>query len=148
VYILFALHLNICCYQDQSRLKSTYVMLSLRDHTIRYKNTRCKITEVVNANCSDCKRLRTISSNAPPTICIRSRYTQISLSTNQKKEKCLVHRIINVESLWPENYSLGYFKPTVVCSTIWYNHPQIGRYKSHCFYQPTAQIHENIDTIF
>jgi len=28
-------------------------MSSLRDHTIRYKNTRCKITEVVNANCSD-----------------------------------------------------------------------------------------------
>jgi len=66
----------------------------------------------------------------------------------RKKEKCLVHRIINVESLWPENYSLGYFKPTVVCSTIWYNQPQIGRYKSHFFYQPTAQIHENVYTIF
>jgi len=45
------------------------------------------ITEVVNANCSDCKRLRTISSNAPPTIYIRSCYTRISLSTNQKKRK-------------------------------------------------------------
>jgi len=53
VYILFTLHLNICCYQDQSRLKSAYVMPSLRGHTIRYKNTRGKIMAVVNANCSD-----------------------------------------------------------------------------------------------
>lgn len=36
----------------------------------------------------------------------------------------------------PASNSLWFFKPVGTCPSTWYNQPNTGRYKSHCFYRP------------
>ena len=102
----------------------------------------------IRANCSDCKGLRTIPQLLHQPYAFEAVTHGYFYERTKEKEKRLARTIINVESLWPAMYSLWYFKPPGVCSTTWYNHPQVGRYKSHCFYQPTGQTRENVYTTF
>ncbi|MEE6449331.1 cell wall hydrolase [Gottfriedia acidiceleris] len=44
---------------------------------------------------------------------------------------------------YPAKYSLWYFNPPGVesqpCPNSWYNQPFAGKWKNHCFYEPTGQ---------
>ncbi|MBM7585199.1 N-acetylmuramoyl-L-alanine amidase [Bacillus pakistanensis] len=37
----------------------------------------------------------------------------------------------------PASYALWFFEPAGACPAQWYNQANSGRYKSHCFFQPT-----------
>jgi N-acetylmuramoyl-L-alanine amidase len=51
----------------------------------------------------------------------------------------LARRNINGERFHPATYGLWFFRPTGNCPSTWYNQKNSGRYKKHCFYQPTSK---------
>ncbi|WP_433745520.1 cell wall hydrolase [Falsibacillus pallidus] len=53
------------------------------------------------------------------------------------KEINLARKTINGGRYDPATFSLWYFRPAGECPAQWYNQPNSGRYKSHCFFQPT-----------
>ncbi len=51
----------------------------------------------------------------------------------------LAIKVINGERYYPATFALWFFKPyTGGCPPQWFNQWNSGRYKSHCFYQPTV----------
>ena len=50
----------------------------------------------------------------------------------------LAKRVIQGERFHPGENSLWFFRPSGDCPAQWYNQWNTGRYKSHCFYAPTA----------
>lgn len=48
----------------------------------------------------------------------------------------LARKVINGERFDPARFALWFFRPSGVCPDRWYNQPNSGRYKSHCFFQP------------
>lgn len=57
----------------------------------------------------------------------------------REKELRLAERVINGERFHPADRALWFFRPQGDCPATWWNQPLAGRYKSHCFYQPTGQ---------
>ena len=55
----------------------------------------------------------------------------------RNKEINLARKTINGGRYNPATFSLWYFKPAGACPDQWYNQANSGRYKSHCFFQPT-----------
>ncbi|WP_138493749.1 cell wall hydrolase [Paenibacillus pinistramenti] len=51
----------------------------------------------------------------------------------------LARRAINGERTWPATNALWFFRPTGDCPATWFNQQNIGRYKAHCFFAPTAE---------
>lgn len=51
----------------------------------------------------------------------------------------LAERVIAGERQHPASNALWFFRPTGDCPATWYNQPNTGRYKSHCFFAPTPQ---------
>ncbi|SDQ08653.1 N-acetylmuramoyl-L-alanine amidase [Virgibacillus subterraneus] len=89
-------------------------------------------------DCSDFEGLRTL----PQVINQPTAYEALQHGTFYKRaresEKRLARRVINGERRWPAKYSLWYFRPPADCPATWYDQPIVGRYKLHCFYEPTA----------
>ena len=86
-----------------------------------------------------------------------NRFYEINLTLNCKvyfyqrareSEKRLARRAINGERLWPAKYSLWYFRPEGDCPPTWYDQPHTGRFKLHCFYEPTGDECSNIYNAF
>lgn len=58
----------------------------------------------------------------------------------REREIYLARRVINGERYYPATFALWFFKPyTGGCPSQWFNQWNSGRYKSHCFYQPTSR---------
>ena len=55
------------------------------------------------------------------------------------KEIRLAKRVINGEKQHPASYALWFFKPSGDCPAAWYNQPNAGRYKAHCFFAPRGE---------
>ncbi|MCA1065517.1 cell wall hydrolase [Rossellomorea sp. AcN35-11] len=55
----------------------------------------------------------------------------------RQKEIDLARKTIKGGRYHPASYSLWFFKPAGNCPDQWYNQANSGRFKSHCFYQPT-----------
>ncbi|MDF2924025.1 MAG: cell wall hydrolase [Paenibacillaceae bacterium] len=51
----------------------------------------------------------------------------------------LAERVIKGERQHPASNSLWFFRPTGSCPAQWYNQPNSGRYKNHCFFSPTQE---------
>ncbi|WNQ12605.1 cell wall hydrolase [Paenibacillus aurantius] len=56
----------------------------------------------------------------------------------------LANRVINGERVHPASNALWFFRPTGACPGQWYNQPNSGRYKNHCFFSPTQANCSNI----
>ena len=56
------------------------------------------------------------------------------------KEKELAQRVINGEYYYPATNSLWFYATNGTCRNTWYNQSLVGKYKSHCFYQPGKGI--------
>jgi N-acetylmuramoyl-L-alanine amidase len=56
----------------------------------------------------------------------------------RESEIRLAQKIINGERRHPASYALWFFKPTGGCPGTWWNQPNVGRYKSHCFFAPSG----------
>lgn len=55
----------------------------------------------------------------------------------RESEIRLAERAIRGERTHPASNALWFFKPVSDCPATWYNQANSGRFKSHCFFQPT-----------
>ena len=62
------------------------------------------------------------------------------------KERELAQRVINGEYYFPATNSLWFYAPSKNenCTSTWYEQRNVGRYKSHCFYEPNPGICNNL----
>lgn len=58
------------------------------------------------------------------------------------KEKELAKRVLNGEYYYPATNALWFYAPKSGenCVTTWYNQKNVGRYLSHCFYEPDIGV--------
>ncbi|MFG6147270.1 cell wall hydrolase [Halobacillus sp. B23F22_1] len=49
----------------------------------------------------------------------------------------LARRVINGERFSPATNTLWFFMPQGECPATWFGQPNVGRFKSHCFFAPT-----------
>ncbi|BAC14980.1 cell wall hydrolase (sporulation, N-acetylmuramoyl-L-alanine amidase, peptidoglycan hydrolase) [Oceanobacillus iheyensis HTE831] len=56
----------------------------------------------------------------------------------RQSEIRLARRVIQGERQHPASNSLWFFMPEGACPEQWYGQWNVGRYKAHCFYAPTA----------
>jgi N-acetylmuramoyl-L-alanine amidase len=55
----------------------------------------------------------------------------------RSNELDMARKVINGRRIHPASFSMWFFKPSGNCPSKWYNQANSGRFKSHCFYQPT-----------
>lgn len=98
----------------------------------------------VRADCSDFKGIRTIPQMVYQPHAFEAVIHSYFYQRARKVEKDLARRCVNGERHWPAKFSLWYFKPPGDCPQTWYNQSFVGRYKNHCFYEPTAETCERV----
>ncbi|MBD0383816.1 cell wall hydrolase [Paenibacillus sedimenti] len=98
----------------------------------------------IRANCSDFKNLRTIPQMVHQPHAFEALQHGYFYQSARDREKRLARRAVNGERQWPAKFSLWYFRPPGDCPPTWYNQPLVGRFRKHCFYQPTSIECENI----
>lgn len=96
----------------------------------------------VICNCIDFKNIRTITDmvyQSPGGFSsINSSLFNSSPTANEKR---LAKRVIDGEDFYPATNALWFYAPGSgnSCRTTWYNQVNSGRYKNHCFYQPSSK---------
>ncbi|WP_127586320.1 cell wall hydrolase [Paenibacillus koleovorans] len=103
----------------------------------------------IRANCSDFKNIRTIPQMINQPHAFEALQHGMYYQRARDSERRLAQRAVNGERSWPGKFSLWYFRPGTAanplpCPPTWYNQPLVGRWKLHCFYEPTAEECENI----
>ncbi len=99
----------------------------------------------VRVNCSDFEDVRTIEQMVFQPHAFEAVTHGYFYQRARESEKRLARRAIKGARLWPAKYSLWYFRPPGDCPPTWYDQPHVGRYKLHCFYEPTG---EECDAIY
>lgn len=56
----------------------------------------------------------------------------------RKKDIDLANKVIKGNRYHPASNSLWFFRPPGDCPAQWYGQRNVGRYKSHCFYNPLS----------
>lgn len=56
----------------------------------------------------------------------------------REQDMNLARRTIQGQRFWPANFALWFFRPAGDCPPTWYNQENSGRFKSHCFFQPSS----------
>jgi N-acetylmuramoyl-L-alanine amidase len=103
----------------------------------------------IRANCSDFKGIRTIPQMVYQPHAFEAVIHSYFYQRARESDKRLARRSVNGERHWPAKFSLWYFKPASgVCPPQWYNQPFVGKWKHHCFYQPTAETCDNVYNIY
>lgn len=102
----------------------------------------------IRANCSDFKGLRTISDMIYQQHAFEAVQKGYFYQRSREADKKLARRAVKGERFWPAKFSLWYFRPPGDCPPQWYNQPIVGRYKLHCFYEPTGAECENVYNTF
>lgn len=98
----------------------------------------------IRANCSDFKGLRTIPQMVYQEHAFEAVQHGYFYQRARESDKTLARRAINGYRHWPAKFSLWYFRPPGDCPDQWYGQPLVGRYKKHCFFEPTAETCQNI----
>ena len=58
----------------------------------------------------------------------------------RKQDIKLAKRVLNGEKFVPASYALWFYNPQgKQCQKYWWNQPQSGAYKNHCFYAPNNE---------
>ncbi|MBG9544267.1 cell wall hydrolase [Cytobacillus firmus] len=102
----------------------------------------------IRADCSDFKGLRTIPQMIYQPHAFEAVQKGYFYQAARESERRLARKVIKGERYWPAKFSLWYFRPTGDCPQTWYNQPFVGRYKLHCFYEPTGEECENVYNTF
>jgi N-acetylmuramoyl-L-alanine amidase len=98
----------------------------------------------IRANCSDFRGIRTIPQMIYQPHAFEAVQKGYFYQRPRERERNLARRSVNGERLWPAKFALWYFRPPGNCPPTWYNQPHVGRYKLHCFYEPTGAECENV----
>jgi len=102
----------------------------------------------IRANCSDFEGLRTVPQMIYQEHAFEAVQKGYFYQRAREIEKRLARRELKGERVWPAKYSLWYFRPSGECPPTWYNQPHVGRFKLHCFYEPTGEECANIYNTF
>lgn len=57
----------------------------------------------------------------------------------REQDIALARRVIEGQRFWPANFALWFFRPDGPCPPTWYNQQNTGRFKKHCFFQPSGE---------
>ena len=57
----------------------------------------------------------------------------------REQDIALARRTIQGQRFWPANFALWFFRPEGPCPPSWYNQQNSGRFKKHCFFQPSGE---------
>ncbi len=92
------------------------------------------------ASCLTFKQIRTITDAIYQPNQFVGTTSSLFQSRSTTAEKNLAKRVINGEYYHPATHSLWFYSPTpnTSCKTKWYEQPFAGKYKNHCFYEPTS----------
>ncbi|WP_342026153.1 cell wall hydrolase [Cytobacillus pseudoceanisediminis] len=102
----------------------------------------------VRGNCSDFIGIRTIPEMIYQPHAFEAVQEGYFYQRPREVERRLARRAVRGERIWPAKFALWYFRPPGDCPATWYNQPLVGRFKLHCFYEPTAEECENIYNTF
>lgn len=102
----------------------------------------------VRVNCSDFKGIRTIREMIYQPHAFEATKKGYFYQRARENEKQLARRAVRGERVWPARFSLWYFRPGGNCPARWYNQPFVGKFKRHCFYQPSVAECENVFNTF
>ena len=99
----------------------------------------------VRANCLDFRNIRTI----PQMVYQRPGGFEATTKgyfyqRARESDIRLARRVVNGERFHPASYALWFFRPSGDCPATWYNQRNTGRYKSHCFFSPSAEDCPNV----
>lgn len=96
----------------------------------------------VICNCIDFRNIRSITDmvyQSPGGFSsINSALFNSSPTTNEKR---LAKRVIDGETFYPSTDALWFYAPGKdnPCRSTWFNQANAGKYKNHCFYQPSSR---------
>lgn len=103
---------------------------------------------VVNRVLADCytfKNINTINDAIYQKNQFSGTTTSLFYGNPTTLEKNLADRIIKGEYYYPATNALWFYAPgNSSCKNIWYDQKLVGRYKSHCFYNPDPGICKQI----
>ena len=103
---------------------------------------------VVNRVLADCytfKNINTINDAIYQKNQFSGTTTSLFYGNPTTLEKNLADRIIKGEYYYPATNALWFYAPgNSSCKRIWYDQKLVGRYKSHCFYNPDPGICKQI----
>ncbi len=98
----------------------------------------------VRVDCSDFRGIRTIRQMIFQPHAFEAVQKGYFYQAPRENERRLARRVVNGERFWPAKFCLWYFRPPGDCPSRWYDQPLAGRYKLHCFYEPTGETCEEI----
>lgn len=98
----------------------------------------------IRVDCSDFRSVRTIPQMIYQPHAFEAVQHGYFYQKAREREKRLARKSVQGRRLWPSKFSLWYFRPPGDCPPTWYDQPLVGRYKLHCFYEPTGEECENI----
>lgn len=99
----------------------------------------------IRANCLDFLNIRTINDmvfQSPGGF--EATQKGYFYQRARDSEVRLAQRVINGERFHPASHALWFFRPTGACPAQWYNQWNAGRFKAHCFYNPSASDCPNV----
>lgn len=103
----------------------------------------------VRSNCLDFRGIRTIQQmvfQSPGGFeAVQKPYFY---QRAREKDIQLARRVIQGNRYHPASFALWFFRPTGECPAQWYNQPNAGRYKAHCFFVPTSENCPNVYNTF
>ncbi|HEY0828576.1 MAG TPA: cell wall hydrolase [Bacilli bacterium] len=93
----------------------------------------------VRSNCLDFKNIRNLRDMAFQRpggfeATIKGYFYQRA----RESEIRLARQVIEGQRFHPASNALWFFEPSGGCPPQWYNQPNTGRYKAHCFFSPTS----------
>ncbi|WP_369901654.1 cell wall hydrolase [Bacillus manliponensis] len=93
----------------------------------------------VRGDCLDFKKIRSIKQmvfQSPGGF----EATQKGYFYQRARESdiALARRNIQGQRFWPANFALWFFRPEGPCPPTWYDQQNSGRFKKHCFFQPSG----------
>ncbi|WP_459502858.1 cell wall hydrolase [Bacillus sp. C1] len=94
----------------------------------------------VRGNCLDFKKIRNLQQmvfQSPGGF----EATQKGYFYQRAREQdiALARRTIQGQRFWPANFALWFFRPEGPCPPTWYDQQNSGRFKKHCFFQPSGE---------
>ena len=79
------------------------------------------------ADCLDFKNVRTIRQ-------------MVFYQSARQKEIDLARKVLSGGRYHPASNALWFFEPAGSCPAQWYDQPNTGRFKSHCFFSPLRSV--------
>lgn len=67
-------------------------------------------------------------------------HSELFKTPSTTEERALALRVLAGNKFWPASNALWFYAPKEGedCLPTWYNQPNVGKYKNHCFYIPSS----------